>query len=80
MIRTKIEKDEDSESRNFPRMAKSKNTDKIVLFTSEKSGLVLISDGHHDVGHWDANWINFYNKDYWEPLPIGTKVSIEQVC
>lgn len=65
-----------AESR-FPILAKLVDSNKVVLFTSLKTGVVLIPDNDHKVGD-TADWVDVDKPEIWEVLPGGTEVRLVQ--
>lgn len=40
----------------FPKLMLCRSTEMVVLFTSEKEGMVIIDDHVYNVGHYSVNW------------------------
>lgn len=70
-IKTEIGKA--SGENHFPCLMKTKVGDLVVLLTSEKEGMVLLSgDTCWELGYHANDWMNALNKEYWEPSPPVT--------
>lgn len=52
---------------DFPIVAKSRNSNLVVLFSSEKEGTVLISSQEYRVGRFSNSWTNCFDPN-WEIL------------
>ena len=52
----------------------------IVLFTSSRSGTVVQSkeNSEYDIGHYSPLWVDITENGWWEILPPGTKIELEQ--
>lgn len=61
----------------FPLLARARNN-KIVLFTDFTVGTVMdIGVSDDELGRHEKGWLNCSNKNVWEILPKGTKVTFE---
>jgi hypothetical protein len=61
----------------FPVLAKSTDSDLVVLFTGQSTGIVVFSDRVYDIGAEDSDWIYVSDSSAWEILPPGAKVVLE---
>jgi hypothetical protein len=64
----------------FPCLARSNIDQLIVLFTSSRSGTVVQSNGKFEycIGHYSPLWVDITENGWWEILPPGTKIELEQ--
>ena len=68
MITKIIEKGIESKSK-FPKLARYKKSNFIVLFTNEKSGAVIYPGSDvWEVGYYDEHWVPCIDANYWEIL------------
>ena len=63
----------------FPRLYRSVKDGFVVLFCDYKRGAVVWK-GDCDIlmGDVSKEWANCADDNFWEPLPIGTKITITQ--
>lgn len=63
----------------FPRLYKTSSEGNLtVLFTSEKTGPVVVGSVGFRVGEHHSDWPSCYDKTEWIELPNGTQVTLTQ--
>lgn len=58
----------ESEQITYPVLMQETNRRYIVLFNSEKEGIVIHGMGVYNMGHHSNNWTPATNKEVWKPF------------
>ena len=61
--------------KSFPKLMKSTECGRVVLFTSEREGTVVIDNIPitTPIGHYSNSWISSYYKDFNDPITLQNK-------
>lgn len=64
----------------FSLMARNRKESFIVLFTSEKTGMIIQSDSieKNEIGFYCTCWISCFDSDNWKILPKGDEIVLTQ--
>ena len=54
----------------YPVARKSLRSGLVVLFASERRGVVIVGNSEYDVGEIDTVWVHAYDTEAWEAVEV----------
>ena len=54
----------------YPVARKSLHSGLVVLFASEKRGLVIVGNSGYEVGNWATDWAYAYDTEAWTAVEV----------